>query len=219
MESFSLTRPSASNGWTSITAYLDEVGQLKGLPLNKRASALAGFCGFDNIQLLGDIYIGRTVYSKGLATRKHVDFTLEEVDSSSPWIRQAHQDNYEHGMATGRIDMSGGSTGATHELLSKEMESSNPSQSYKWSQTEDSVDVTIRLKELGAAGVSRKELDVIIKPTHLTICHKGLSVRNLLDISLFSTIRPSESTWSMSGGEVEVNLEKASESVWKQLEE
>lgn len=216
MESFSLTRPSAGNDWVGVTAYLDEAGQLKGLARNKRASALAGFCGFDNISLLGDIYIGRLTREGGSAQPYHISFTTAEVDSSCAWIRNAHRDNYQHSAASGRIDMTGQSEHA--DLLSKELESCNPSQQYKWTQTEDTVDVIINTKAAGIASVSKKDIVVSIKASHLSIVYKGLAERSLLDIALNAAIKPSDSTWSMSGSDIEVSMEKAVEEVWQKLE-
>lgn len=212
VEAFPLTRPAASNEWTGVNAYLDEAGQLKGLPLNQRASALAGFCGFENIQLLGDIYIGRVIRSGGASKPRHVDITLEEIESSSPWIKTAFTGNYQQGVASGRVEMpSGGS-----DLLSKEMHSSDPGKPYSWTQSEDTVDVSLNMVSFSEEKVSKKELIVSIKSTHLNISHKTLGP--MLDLSLSAAIKPSDSTWSISGDVIEVSMEKSVEAVWQQLE-
>ena len=44
---------------TGVTAYLDETGVLKGLPINTRASSIASLCGFEGVQLRGDVFVGR----------------------------------------------------------------------------------------------------------------------------------------------------------------
>jgi len=60
VEVFCLVRPVPSNKFTSINMYLDELGMLKRLPLNKRAGSLAKQAGYDPEPLFyGDVYIGR----------------------------------------------------------------------------------------------------------------------------------------------------------------
>ena len=214
MEAFSLTRPAASNDWVGVNAYLDEAGQLKGLPVNQRASALASFCGFDNIQLLGDIYIGRIVRAGGASKPRHKDFAVAEVDSSCAWVRCAHRDNYQQGVAAGRVTMGEANGGAA--VLGAEIESSDPGKPYKWTQSEESVDVTLNTASFGDGAASKKEISVDIKSKHLKIAHKTLGV--MLDIELNAAIKPSESTWSISGKDIEVSMEKVAEVAWSQLE-
>ena len=60
VETFALVRPAKSNDHTGVYIYLDEVGMLKGLPPNRRASGIAKTCGFDDAQFFGDVFIGRT---------------------------------------------------------------------------------------------------------------------------------------------------------------
>lgn len=197
-----------------MNAYLDEAGQLKGLPLNQRASALAGFCGFDNVEILGDIYVGRIIRSSGSSKPRHVDFSIGEVDSSCSWIRNAHRDNYQHGVASGSVEMPSSSDGSA--LLSKEIESSDPRNPYKWTQTEESVDVCFSTLSFGDNAAAKKDIRVHIKPKQLKIEHTSLGT--MFDIELSSAVKPSESTWSISGSDIEVSMEKAAETVWKQLE-
>jgi hypothetical protein len=123
------------------------------------------------------------------------------------------------GAAAGRVDMSGGGVVA----LGEEVESTNPAMPYKWSQTEDCVDVTVSLKTAsadGAAGagaaIAKRDLTVTIKSTQLSIVTK--TGRVLLDLALHAPVRPSDSTWSMSGGDVEVSMEKVEEVPWPRLE-
>ena len=61
VEAFSLVRPSPTNDFCGVSFYLDEIGSLKKLPLNKRAVAIAALCGYDNVPLLGDMFIGQFV--------------------------------------------------------------------------------------------------------------------------------------------------------------
>jgi len=51
---FPLARPHISNEFQAVNIYLDEAGQLKGLPLNKRASGIAELCGYRGVQFAGN---------------------------------------------------------------------------------------------------------------------------------------------------------------------
>ena len=50
---FPLARPHQSNGFLAVSIYLDEAGQLKRLPPNRRAAGLANLCGFKNVPFVG----------------------------------------------------------------------------------------------------------------------------------------------------------------------
>jgi hypothetical protein len=58
-EVFPLTHPSIENDFRGVSFYLDEAGQLKRLPRNNRAIAIANLCGFENVPLVGDMFIAR----------------------------------------------------------------------------------------------------------------------------------------------------------------
>ena len=47
-----------------MSLYLDEAGQLKNLPPNTRAASLAALCGFDNVPLVGDMFVGSVTMSE-----------------------------------------------------------------------------------------------------------------------------------------------------------
>lgn len=60
VEAFCLVQPAESNYFTSINIYLDEVGMLKRLPLNKRAADFALQAGFNPPpKFYGDVFLGR----------------------------------------------------------------------------------------------------------------------------------------------------------------
>lgn len=61
VETFCLVHPMPSNKFQSVNIYLDEVGMLKRLPLNKRAADFAFRAGFNPApKFYGDIFLGRT---------------------------------------------------------------------------------------------------------------------------------------------------------------
>lgn len=107
VECFPLTRPHASNGYAGVSLYLDEAGQLKQLPHNSRAAALAACCGFESVPLAGDMYVARlcvagTVGSTSRAL-SHESFTVGEMSSDAEWLRNATHDNFHHGVDTNQV--------------------------------------------------------------------------------------------------------------------
>lgn len=60
VETFCIVHPMPSNKFQGVNIYLDEVGMLKRLPLNKRASNFALRAGFNPApQFYGDVFLGR----------------------------------------------------------------------------------------------------------------------------------------------------------------
>ena len=90
VETFPLVRPLPTNGHEGVFAYLDEVGLLKRLPLNRRASSLAARCGYlPAPNFYGDVFVGRT-RSVPPAPLRNVDMTREDVvDATRGWIVRA----------------------------------------------------------------------------------------------------------------------------------
>ena len=66
--------------------YCDDQAQLKNLDLNPRASSLAQQCG-KMIEVRGDAFLARVLDNED--DFKRLDLTLQEIDSSSPWLKQA----------------------------------------------------------------------------------------------------------------------------------
>ena len=74
VEAFCLVQPTESNHYTSINIYLDEVGMLKRLPLNKRAADFALQAGFNPPpKFYGDVFLGR------IKVREKLSFVHDSV--------------------------------------------------------------------------------------------------------------------------------------------
>jgi len=104
VETFPLVRPSSTNGNEGVAIYLDEVGLLKRLPGNRRASSLAARCGFLPAPIFyGDVFVGRTRSSavgagaggpRRRSRHDNVDITREDVlDGARPWMARAPGEN------------------------------------------------------------------------------------------------------------------------------
>jgi len=200
VEAFALSHPCEANNFSRVSLYLDEVGALKQLPLNRRAAALANTCGYNDVPLFGDMYLGRTRIDR---TGIHnVDFLLSDVDSNAAWLQGIVKQNYERGMETNKIDMGSSATSVQKE-----------EKGYKWMDAEDNVELTLPLP----AGTSKK--DVAVKFSSKNVCVSLRSTSTvLLDIALYDNVVPDESTWTLSKGELELTLCKRSVSAWYQLE-
>jgi len=210
-EAFSLSRGSEGNKFESIIFYLDEAGQLKQLPNNSRAVAIARYCGFENVPFVGDMYVARSRQDPRTGKVRAESFTLKEVDSSSPWMKVAERENYMRGVSEGRVTMdasNGQGDGACPQ---------DPTKPYTWSQTPEEVEIVFNLPQ----GTSGKEVKrgMVIDIAHdaLRVARKGAGGEVLLDISLAAKVRPDESTWTVAGDAIEFSLEKAVEEGWKKL--
>ena len=127
-----------------MSFYLDEAGTLKSLPLNNRASSFASLCGYENVKIYGDVYLGRTCMSnEGRGPIRNISFHLFEVDSSADWLKNVRQLNYQHGIKANMVAMETDTADTVNGRETEAVDSSG--HQYKWSQTEDTVDINITL--------------------------------------------------------------------------
>lgn len=227
VELFPLAHPVEANGNCKVGLYLDEAGQLKKLPPNPRAVALANTCGFNDVPLVGDMFVGRSGTSSLGIT--NFDFTLDELNSSSSWLKDIQKHNYEFGLSTNRVTMQDSDIPPT--------EGKSASKGYRWSETNELMEVTVAFPTELAKVVSK---DVKVKFTSKSL---EVSIRNsssgavtdkvtlmqvepqqyigLLSIpTLAGAIRPDDSTWSINGKELEISMEKVNSSnKWGKLEQ
>lgn len=73
---------------------------------------------------------------------------------------------------------------------------------YEWEQSLSEVNIFIPLPP----GVTKKLLDIAIAPSHLKVGIKGQSL--YLDEDTGGPVKPSESMWLISDGEININLQK-----------
>jgi len=210
VETFPLTRPSASNGMSSVNFYLDECGVLKNQPRNARASQLAVECGH-NAPFHGDIFVAREV--TGASGRNLVDFRMEDMSSSAAWMKSAAQANYEHHLATKKMhDQMGDSF--QHVNLSDHGDNltGGSFDNYSWTQSTEEVEVRVPIP----ATMKARDVDVVFNVRKLRAGLKGQAP--LLDGELGGSVRPDECTWSIAGSGAErhllISMEKQTEGRW-----
>jgi CS domain len=94
VETFPLVRPASSNNYQGIYLYMDELGMLKKLPPNPRATAMAQECGWPPQKFYGDVFVSRVQTKPRL---ENVSFLLgRDTDRSTAlWMQRAPHENRE----------------------------------------------------------------------------------------------------------------------------
>lgn len=214
VENFPIDHPSPENKMNGVKIYLDEASQLKNLPANQRATALAASCGFKDVPFSGDVFIGRTrMQSNGVI--RNVDFKLEDMDTSTEagaWIRGAENRNYEHNSQLGKIDMNGSSR--------EPVEGENQSLGFTWTETDETMDVTFSLPDSVPDLVKpSKQISVKFSSKQLTVSKIAESNEVLLKLDLFDSVDVDGCTWTGSGPRaIEISLEKNDQKLWGRVE-
>lgn len=123
---------------------------LKNLPLNTRASKIAGKCGYNpEPKFYGDIFVGR-VESKPSRYMQNIDIKVEDiVNASSDWMVNAPRENLEW---TRALDTAtNGSYRNNHENTVNDgtdgvaVQVDNDQGSFSWLQNPDEIEVTVPL--------------------------------------------------------------------------
>jgi len=167
VETFALVRPAKTNSQQGVYIYLDEVGMLKQLPKNPRASSLAATCGFNGADFFGDVYVGRVQCQP--SPMYNIDFTVKDLDSSAAWMKRAAAENYDYGLGMAELrdkmgdQLVGGGQPAEDEGTIKEGDG------YTWSQGEEDVEITVD----GGEGIKSSQVKAVFKPASLKLTVAG----------------------------------------------
>jgi hypothetical protein len=235
VETFTLDQPCEDNNHMGVALYLDEASQLKCLPANRRASQIAQQCGFLNVPLAGDVFLGRTSLTRGGGPEggkvTNANFRLPDVDSGGLWMRGAESRNYAAKAAAGQIDMSGDS-------LPKVTNSSGDvwdTQGLKWTETATTMEVVFSLGAWAKLPSLDGKPKIALTPAEfkkqckVTFAHKSVRIINrdsgttLLDLNLHKGVETDDCTYTLTAGpdggacEVEISLEKAARGLWGKL--
>lgn len=97
VETFALCRPSKQTKpipQCGTYLYMDEMGLLKSLPINKRASEIARACGLEvESPFYGDVFIGRV--NVGATPVQQENFFADELNAGSAFLLSAPCKNYQ----------------------------------------------------------------------------------------------------------------------------
>jgi hypothetical protein len=166
------------------------------------------------------MFIGR-VQTKPEPMRS-VDFPLSDLDSSAQWMRMATMENVEYSKGLKELEAAMGKNGGLEKInmtgdASDVASTGNGMPSgkgvnYRWSQTEDEVEVSVDV----APGTVSKSVRVLFKPSQFIV---KVNDEVVCDLSgLHAPIRPDECTWTMGVDEVCVSLAKRDdERSWRAL--
>lgn len=211
VETFSLVYPSPSNKFTGVNIYLDEVGMLKRLRLNTRASKYAELAGFiPPPQFYGDVYLGRIQKLGGRITNQSF---VEGIDTAfdAPWLKSAVTENLEHQMEMNRIT---GRTDATQPSVAGSDGKSKEEEGYAWTQTEDELEVTVALPAEGTG----KDLQIKFRPQSLEVRFRQ---EPLVLLKLFESIDVDSGTWTIDRSSVPnkavISMEKMEQALWPRI--
>ena len=187
---------------------------LKNLPLNLRATKIAGQCGYNpEPKFYGDVFIGR-VESKPTQPMHNISIKVEEVvNASSEWIVNAPRENLEWTQALD--DATNGTYRKNHENkindgtegVSVEV-SKHGECSYSWIQNSDEVEITLPLLSDADEGTSANK--TLVKVTFL---RKKLLVKYdgnvLIELDLYEAVDTDCSTWTLDKDKLVITLEKS----------
>jgi hypothetical protein len=133
VELFALSHPCEDNNYCGVNLYLDEAGQLKGLQRNNRAIQIAQLCGYDNVPLVGDMYVGRVRQFPNNPIQNE-NFRLPDLDSDAVWLRGIKSQNYDYAMKSNKVSMDG-------NLNESSVLADGESLNYNWKETSSTVEV------------------------------------------------------------------------------
>ena len=229
---------SKKTGHIHVNMYVDDRGISKGLPVNRRASALSAEAGTPQ-QVMGDAFIARIFDDDD--DFKRLDFTLDECSSDATWMKKAKALAIERSMNVGEtqrameelsgrgitdLDSLGAGSSAKPQEPLDESQRPGPHQEFEWSQDEEEVTLKVRVP----AHTTKADVTCSFGPgsQKMTLQIKTLGeidgksmrvVDNEGDVDLlFQEIVPDESSWSLvtNAGEraFEASLVKKQELRW-----
>ena len=215
--------PIAENGYVGVSMYCDDKGRSKNLPINDRATGLVMACGLVGQQLFGDVFVSR-MFDDGENHWFRMDFTMKDVSSTAEWVKRTAE-QMARKLHSGPASLSGlanqffansGNAGASTQIMDNITgpKTSGTTDTYKWYQTDDEVDITV---PLGADVDDKRKVQVDIKPNHVRIVAAGVPI---IDALLGDAVVVDESTWTYSQKDkiLQVSLsKKSSGKMWPDL--
>jgi hypothetical protein len=211
VEVFALVHPAPSNKFVGINMYLDEVGLLKRLKTNTRASDFAKQAGYNPAPTFcGNIFLGRVRKTGNLM--ENADFQLNvDAAPNADWLRKAATENLEYQMEMNQIT---GST-ATQAAVDGTEGVCKEEVGYSWTQSEEEMELVVPLP---SSDVKSKEVQVKFKPQSVLVtCRK----ETLLDLELFERVDVDGCTWTLDRQGDKLNLaatmEKLEQAMWPRI--
>ena len=197
VETFCLVHPADTNQYTGVYIYLDEVGLLKNLLQNPRASHLAATCGYHPAPLFyGDVFVGR-VQTQPMPM-KNVSFRAphDTSPSTAVWMQRAVAENLAWQQAMNAA--TGKASGTTQPAIQGTEGAGVQEDAYAWTQDEDEIELRISAASEGEV-FDKSQLKVVFLPKSVQVTYRGQSLVHLA--SLYARVDVDGGcTWTLDDG-------------------
>lgn len=200
VETFPLVHPTDTNQFQGVYIYLDEVGLLKKLPHNLRASQIAESCGYSPApSFYGNVFIGRVQTKPRM---KNVPFVAGvDTDRGAEWMRRAVSENVAWQQEMNQIT---GKTGAMQPSAIGTDGREAVEENYSWTQDDDEVEIVVTKSE---GVINKKAVQISFLARSVLVKYEGTE---LVAIPLYASIDVDGCTWTIEGGEkIVITCEKA----------
>jgi hypothetical protein len=191
---FPIQVPTKDGGYFAVSLYCDDKGMAKGLEANTRATGLVHACGYPDQTIRGDAFIGRIFDDEDAWYR--CDFTLTDMRSDAPWVvlTKSLKQRPASSLANLTAQMAKNpaivAPGVNAPLQDASMEDTEESQTYRWRQEAEDVEITATLP----AGTVRKDIKVNVQALSLKVQVKG---DLFFGGKLGGPVEADESTWTL----------------------
>lgn len=222
VETFVLVHPADTNQYQGVYVYLDEVGLLKKLPHNKRASQIASACGYHPPpNFYGDVFVGR-VQTKPIM--HNVDF-VAGVDTdwnTSTWMKRAVSENLTWQQEMNRIKGGTSSSNApTQPAMAGTDGVAAKEELFTWTQDDDEIEITVDFSSTSTTAES-SSFKIQKSKIKVTFLPKSIKVKYDKDeyvaISLYSSIDVDGCTWTIDENNLIITCEKATtDEIWPRI--
>jgi hypothetical protein len=204
VETFPLVHPEDTNQYTGVYIYLDEIGLLKKLAPNSRASAIAACCGYEaTTKFYGDIFIGRV---RTQPTLKNVDFVPGvDTDGGAEWMRRAVSENLAWQQTANEISRRKGvAPMGTDGNAAKET-------NFSWTQDDDEVEISVPFD----SPVDKNSIKVVFRNKSVLVRYNN---EEYVVIDLYGSIDMDGCAWTVDKNILVVTVEKADAGVaWPRI--
>jgi len=192
VETFPLVHPADTNRYTGVYIYLDEVGLLKNLPQNKRASQMAATCGYHPPPLFyGDVFVGRC-QTRPVMTNTDFEAPVD-TSATAEWMQRAVSENLAWQQA---MNVATGKPSGTTQPNVKGTEGEEVTEdSYVWTQTEEEVEM--RVQQDDKSIMEKAKLKVKFQTKSVKVEYDG---RVLVDVTLYGKVDMDGCTWTLDDG-------------------
>lgn len=229
VEVFCLVHPMPSNKYQSVNIYLDEIGMLKRLPMNKRAADFALRSGFNPApKFYGDVFLGRVTQKPVL---RNMSFKIgSDTSPDAEWIQKATMENIEYQTEMNQITGQGDTLQPCADGengIAKEEQGGY----YSWTQTDEEIEIILPLssndnnpevekKVLTSTDVKKGGLKVKFFPRKLIV---SFHQKEILKMDFYDSVDPDGCTWTLEVGSQKkdtclvISCEKSNEMSWPRI--